>query len=340
MNLRSWDYHLPEDLIAQRPLDNREDSRLLVLDRETGRIRHERFADCLQYFRPGDLLVLNDTRVTARRLHGNRASGGPAEFLVLGRLKEDFEALARPAKRLRVGDELALESGLHATILENLGGGRKRIRLDHPSADPAQVLATAGQIPLPPYIREKLSEEARYQTVFAATPGSAAAPTAALHFTHRILAEFRAKGVNVGFVTLDVGIDTFRPVLAENPLDHEIHGEICQVSPQLANDVNNRSGRVFAVGTTTVRTLETFVGQSGRLEPGRRLSKLFITPGFEFQLVEGIFTNFHLPKTTMLLMIAAFAGDANLAEAYREAVENRYRFLSFGDSMLVLQERI
>ena len=335
MKLVEFDYDLPEELIAQRPLDDRSASRLLWLHRRDGLIEHRSFRDVTTILQEGDLLVLNDTRVTARRLLGHRKSGGKVEALVLREVGEFHEALTRPAKKLRPGEELEFQYGLKATVLEDCGAGLKRLKFDH-EGDLASALLAAGSVPLPPYVRRLLVDEERYQTVYSSAPGSAAAPTAGLHFTTDILATLESKGVQTARVSLDVGLDTFRPVAVEEIGHHVIHGERCTVHVETAEAVQRCKGRIVAVGTTTVRTLETFATGPREIGTGSQVSRLFITPGFQFKVVDGMFTNFHLPRTTMLFMVSAIAGRDRLMAAYDEAVRTKYRFLSFGDSMLVL----
>lgn len=327
MNL---DYDLPEDRIAQSPLADRAASKLLWLHRDSGRIEDRAFREVVQILQPGDLLVVNDTRVTAKRLLGQKASGGRVEALLLRDLGEGrFEALVRPAKRLRVGTPIFFDE-IRATVEVELPEGRRELRFE---TEPA--LERFGEVPLPPYIHARLADPERYQTVYGKRAGSAAAPTAGLHFTPAILADLQAGGVNVASVTLDVGLDTFRPISGE-PEGHEMHGETCEVPPETAEAIERAKGRIVAVGTTTVRTLESLATGRRQVEPGRRETRLFITPGFPFQVVDGMFTNFHMPRTTMLLMIGAMAGPEAIHSAYLHALASEYRFLSFGDSMLIL----
>jgi len=329
-SLSAFNYELPAELIAQEPLADRSASRLLYLHRDSGVVEHKAFSDVLELLRPGDLLVLNNTRVTARRLFGRKKTGGAVELLVLSRNSDgSYKALARPGKRLPPGVEVELDNGLSARIIEDLGNGRKRVCI-------GGDISRAGVVPLPPYIHSELRDEERYQTVYASAPGSAAAPTAGLHFTSSLLDNLQANGVDSVFVTLDVGLDTFRPVTAENLDQHQMHGETCTVPDSTVSAVANCKGRVIAVGTTSVRTLESFAIGKRRLKSGTMNTSLFIRPGFEFQVVDGMFTNFHMPRTTMLIMLAAFAGRENVMNAYEQAVRKRYRFLSFGDSMLIL----
>ncbi len=334
MRLEDLDYDLPEELIAQEPLADRAASRLLRLDRQTGEVEHLAFRDVPRLLAPGDLLVMNDTRVSALRLFGERPTGGRVELLLLREREDGWEALAKPARKLGPGERVSFGAGLESTVLGDLGEGRRLLRFTAPG-DVREALAALGETPLPPYVRTKIEDPERYQTVYASTPGSAAAPTAGLHFTEEVLAELEALGVRTARVTLDVGIDTFRPISADDPLAHRMHGERCRVPQATADAVADCEGRVIAVGTTSVRTLESMAVGPRQLVAGERDTDLYITPGFLFRVVDGMFTNFHMPRTTMLMMLAALAGHQALMDAYREAVERRYRFLSFGDSMFV-----
>ena len=339
MTLDDFDYHLPEELIAQHPLDDRAASRLLHLNPATGEIQHKAFRDCLDLLKEGDVLVVNNTRVTALRLFGTRIpSGGRVEALLLHPTGEpdSFLALCRPAKKLKVGDHVDFSHGLTGEVMRMGEEGRRTIRLSCETGSVEDALARVGETPLPPYIHARLADPERYQTVFAKSAGSAAAPTAGLHFTPEILGAIKAKGVRIAEVTLDVSIDTFRPVQSSNLDEHVMHGESCRISPEAAEIINLAKGRVIAVGTTAVRTLETMAVGPGLVGPGSSISKLFIRPGYDWQVVKGMFTNFHLPKTTMLLMISALADPELIKKSYQEAVFHRYRFLSFGDSMLIL----
>lgn len=336
MTLDAFDYHLPEELIAQEPLADRAGSRLLVLEKGSGRVRHQAFRDVVELLRPGDTLVMNDTRVTALRLMGHKTTGAEVEALLLNDAPEPFAfvALMRPGKRLQPGSRVEFAEGLVATVLNDLGEGRKTLQFD-PAPDFHEKLKTFGKVPLPPYIGKELHEPERYQTVYAQTGGSSAAPTAGLHFTQEILAALAEKGVDLAWVTLDVGLDTFRPVQVDNIADHKMHGERCAISEETAEKVNGSKGRVIAVGTTSVRTLETHAVGRKRVLAGEKISELFIYPGYEWKVVDAMFTNFHMPKTTMLLMLSALTGGEALMAAYAEAVRERYRFLSFGDSMFI-----
>ena len=334
--ISDYDYRLPDDLIAQEPLDDRSASRLLWLHRDTGVVEHRRFLDVRDILRPGDLLVANNTRVTAFRLHGYKPTGGQVEILALKNSAPlTYDCLARPGKRLSPGSQLEFEDGLTAQVVEELDHGLKRLKFNSAEALRSSTSA-AKTVPLPPYITRQLKDAERYQTVYSDAPGSAAAPTAGLHFTQTLLEALTASGVQIAWVNLEVGLDTFRPVQVEDPSEHPIHGEMCEVPAETVRAVAEANGRIIAVGTTSVRTLETFAIGSRRLEAGRRESRLFIRPGYEFKIVDGMFTNFHMPRTTMMMMISALAGTAPVMAAYRQAVEQKYRFLSFGDSMLIL----
>jgi S-adenosylmethionine:tRNA ribosyltransferase-isomerase len=335
LRLRDFLYDLPEELIAQAPLEDRAASRLLVLDRRTGEVHHRNFADVADILEPGDLLVMNDTRVSALRLFGHRASGGAVEALLVQDLGGgEFIALVRPAKKLKPGGSIAFDGGLEATVVADEGEGRRLLRFEQ--GDYEQRLHSVGRIPLPPYIKGEIEDPERYQTVYARSAGSAASPTAGLHFTSGLLERLRDNGVDTATVTLDVSLDTFRPIQTDDVEHHAMHGERCSVPEETAKKVAECKGRVVAVGTTTVRTLESFAVAHRTLDHGSQLSRLFIKPGYEFKAVDAMFTNFHLPGTTMMLLVSALAGRQSVLRAYSQAVEDRYRFLSFGDSMLVL----
>lgn len=336
MKLSDFDYNLPEERIAQEPLSERDASRLLVLDKSSGAIEHTSFRKIGDYLLQGDLLVLNDTRVTALKLVVEKQTGAKVELLYLKRINGNaFEALAKPAKRLRIGDTVIF-ANMQGEVVEITAYGGRIIRFnDEEKLD--EALATNGIVPLPPYIHKRLDDSERYQTVFASHPGSAAAPTAGLHFTNELLSSLRANGVSVATITLDVSIDTFRPVRVDDVSDHKIHGETYEITEEAAEQINSASGRIIAVGTTTVRTLESAVIGKRRVRPGQGTASLFIKPGFQFQVVGAMLTNFHLPKTTMLLMVSAMAGRSSLFNAYSDAIAKEYRFLSFGDSMLIIE---
>ena len=327
--LSNYDYHLPDELIAQVPLDDRASARLLHLDRRTGEVGHQQFRDILKILQPGDTLVVNNTRVSAVRLFGQRPSGGQVEALLLQAISPgEYEALMRPGKRLKPGSEIHF-GALTGTITGDLTDGRKSIRIDGRPED-------VGEVPLPPYIHEQLANPERYQTVYADPIGSAAAPTAGLHFTPEILSQLEAMGVRIAKVTLHVSIDTFRPIQTDVLDDHVMHGEWCKILPEAAALINSAPGRIIAVGTTSVRTLESMAIGPRQVKSGIEVTKIFIRPGYKFRVTDGMFTNFHLPKTSMLAMISAMASIESVFRAYDEAIKQRYRFLSFGDSMLIL----
>lgn len=345
--MSDFDYDLPEELIAQVPLKDRTASRMLVLDRRTGEITHSTFRRLADHLAPGDLLVFNDSRVIPARLQVQRPSGGSGELLLLQRddARGTWAALGRPARRLRAGEKvMVLPSGEgvvepgEATV-----EGRDDAGLLHVTLDPEVEanLDAYGAVPLPPYITTALRDRERYQTVFSHDPGSAAAPTAGLHFTSDELDSLRASGVEIAFVTLHVGLDTFRPVSAEFAEDHQIHSEWCLVPETTARAIEactSRGGRVIAVGTTSARTLETLGRQraAGHTGAFSGATDIYITPGYEWTIVDGLFTNFHLPKSTLMLMVSALAGRDNIMRAYGEAIAERYRFYSFGDAMLII----
>ena len=333
LRLSDFDYDLPETAIAQNPAEPRDSSRLLVLDSDT--IEHRHFSDLAEYLEPGDLLVLNNTRVTARRLIGTRPSGGKVEALLLRDLGGgEYEALVKPAKKLQVGSGISFDE-LSAQVVAEGEDGIRTIKFQNQPLD----LSDRGTVPLPPYIHSTNAPDERYQTIYAESAGSSAAPTAGLHFTDEVFASVRAKGVQIAFVTLDVGIDTFRPVQTDNFEDHKMHGERYFVPLRTSDAVAKAKGRIIAVGTTTVRALETAAIAQRTLKAGEGCSSIFITPGYTFKVVDALLTNFHMPKTTMLLLVSAFCGRNRLMEAYQSALIEKYRFLSFGDTMLVLNRR-
>ena len=337
MKTSDFDYSLPESSIAQTPAEPRDSSRLLVLHRDTGEIEHRIFRDVSDYLGPGDLLVLNQTRVIPARIYARKETGGRVEILLLRRRDElTWEALVG-GKGLRVGKTIKVENGPRAEIIENLDGSERLIKFSEP-IEP--YFSKVGNVPLPPYIHERLSDPERYQTVYAREPGSAAAPTAGLHFTSRLLEELQVKGVKIAFVTLHVGLDTFAPVTEDDPRAHKIHTEWCELSVQTADAINetrDRGGRVIAVGTTSVRTLESVANVAqGAIPPYVGPTSLFIFPGYQFRVVDAMITNFHLPKSTLLMLVSAFAGREKILETYEIAIQEGYRFYSFGDAMLIL----
>ncbi len=335
MNTSEFDYDLPPGLIAQTPLPDRAASRLMHVSLQSGQIAHRTFRDITSLLMPGDLLVYNDTRVTARRLLGRKTSGAAAELLLLRQVGPNlFQCLAKPGRRLQNGAVVEFPEGLVAQV-ESVQEEFRMVSFLAPS-NWQQVLDRVGLVPLPPYITTSLSDSERYQTVFADTPGSAAAPTAGLHFTQDLLESLRQTGVQTARVTLEVSLDTFRPMSVQDTGDHVMHGERCRVSPETAEAVNSAKGRVIGVGTTSVRTLESFATAPRRIGSGEKVTTVFIQPGHRFQAIDGMFTNFHMPRTTMMLMISALAGTQTIKTAYDSAVKEGYRFLSFGDSMLLL----
>jgi S-adenosylmethionine:tRNA ribosyltransferase-isomerase len=338
VRLSDYDYHLPDDLIAQTPLPDRAASRLLHLNRTSGEVQHRQFREVADLLQPGDVLVMNNTRVNAWRFLGQKESGAKIEILALREVEPCvFECLVKPAKRMKPGISVRINDLLTA---EMVGGGEDRptrfVRFTSRVDQLHEEMAKAGNVPLPPYITESLDDAERYQTVIASQAGSAAAPTAGLHFTPEILQQLKAKGIRLAEVTLHVGIDTFRPIQVDDVTEHQMHGEVCEILPAAAAVINLATGRIVAVGTTAVRTLETFASGPRTVAVGRRTSTLFLRPGSEFQVIDGMFTNFHLPKTTMLLMISALTSRERILNAYDHAVSEKYRFLSFGDSMLIL----
>lgn len=338
--LRSdYAFHLPGELIAQHPLDRRDDSRLLCLDRRDGALSHRRFRDLPGLLRPGDVLVMNDSRVMPSRLLGRReGTGGAAELLLLEQKGKDlWETLARPGKKLRPGARVVFGEGLlTGEIVDTLEGGNRLVSFFYEGDSFFAVLDRIGQMPLPPYITEALEDRERYQTVYSRELGSAAAPTAGLHFTPELLEELRGRGVQTGFITLHVGLGTFRPVKADNITDHHMHLEhytVPEETAQMVNAAKAEGRRVIAVGTTSCRTLES--AWTDRLVPGPNSTGIFIYPGYRFKVLDGLITNFHLPESTLIMLVSAFAGYESTMNAYREAVQERYRFFSFGDSMFI-----
>ena len=341
MNIEEFDYDLPESLIAQTPLKHRDQSRLLVMGRESGKTTHQHFADVIDYFKEGDTLVLNDTRVMPARLFGiKEETGAKVEMLMLTHIEDnDWEVLLKPAKRIKVGQRLSFGDGkIVAECIEELDQGGRIMRL-HYEGILQERLDELGEMPLPPYIKERLDDPDRYQTVYAKESGSAAAPTAGLHFTDELLEAIRAKGIRIVFITLHVGLGTFRPVSVENIDDHEMHSEYYQISEdtaQLLNETRREGGRIISVGTTTTRTLETVRSQHDQFVATSGWTDIFIYPGYELKAIDGLITNFHLPKSTLVMLVSAFSTRENVLNAYREAVERQYRFFSFGDAMLII----
>lgn len=340
MKTSDFMYDLPERLIAQTPLAQRDGSRLLVLDKISGKTEHRHFYNLPEYLHPGDCLVLNDSRVIPARLIGMRPTGGTIEVVLLRDLGDKrWECLVRPGRKMRLGHRVIFGDGELTGRVEDVAEDGNRIILFEYEGIFLEILERLGQMPLPPYIKEQLEDPERYQTVYSRHPGSAAAPTAGLHFTEGLLHDIRAMGVGVQFVTLHVGLGTFRPVKAENIEDHEMHAEYCSVPEETARAVNAThaaGGRVIAVGTTSCRTLESFTGADGRLLPKSGWTNIFIYPGYRFKCLDGLITNFHLPGSTLLMLVSALAGREHIMEAYRQAIEREYRFFSFGDAMLIV----
>ena len=339
MKLSDFDYHLPEELIAQHPCEPRDRSRLLVLDRQNGSMVHQCFSQLLTYLRPGDTLVFNDTRVIPARLIGAREhTGGKVEVFLLSQLQDDeWEVLVKPGKKALPGAIITFGDELKAEILDATDFGGRRVRFTYQGVF-NEILDRLGETPLPPYITAKLADKERYQTVYARERGSAAAPTAGLHFTPELMTALTAGGVNLAFVTLHVGLGTFRPVKEEIITNHVMHREYYSISSETAQIVNRTKqagGRVIAVGTTSVRALET-AGAHGQLQSGTGWTEIFIYPGYQYRLVDGLVTNFHLPKSSLLMLVSAFSNREMIFSAYQEAVQENYRFFSFGDAMLIL----
>lgn len=342
MNIEDFDFNLPEELIAQTPLKDRSASRLLVLNREAKTIEHNRFTAIKKYLRKGDCLVLNDTRVLPARLYGvKKDTGAKIEILLLHQEEEDnWEVLVKPAKKIRQGTEIVFGDGkLHAVCTAEKEHGGRVLRFTYNGIF-YEVLDELGEMPLPPYIKEQLPEKERYQTVFAREEGSAAAPTAGLHFTEKLLDEIREMGVHLAFITLHVGLGTFRPVSADSIEEHEMHAEfyhMSQETAELLTEVRENNGRIISVGTTSTRTLETIARDNdGAFQASSGWTDIFIYPPYQFQAIDGLITNFHLPKSTLLMLVSALADRESILKAYNEAVKEKYRFFSFGDAMLII----
>ena len=341
MNTADFDFHLPEELIAQTPLEKRDASRLLVVDRSSGEFSDQHFDSIIDQLQPGDALVMNNTRVLPARLYGEKpGTGGHVELLLLKNIEGDhWEVLAKPAKRLKVGAQVSFGDGrLTATVVDELEHGGRIVRFDYQGIF-LEVLESLGEMPLPPYIHEKLADRERYQTVYAKENGSAAAPTAGLHFTKELLAQIEAKGVKLVYLTLHVGLGTFRPVSVDNLDDHEMHSEFYTLSEEAAStlrEVKANGHRVIAVGTTSIRTLETIGNKfKGDIQADSGWTNIFIKPGYQWQIVDAFSTNFHLPKSTLVMLVSAFAGRDLTLKAYEHAIAERYRFFSFGDAMFI-----
>jgi S-adenosylmethionine:tRNA ribosyltransferase-isomerase len=341
LKVEDFDFHLPEELIAQTPLEKRSESRLMAIDRESGSLQHKKFKDIVDFLKEGDCLVLNDTRVLPARLFGvKEETGAKIEVLLLKQEEGDnWETLVKPAKRVKKGTRISFGEGkLTAVCTEEKEQGGRVLEF-HYEGIFYEVLDELGEMPLPPYISEKLDDQDRYQTVFARERGSAAAPTAGLHFTEELLNEIRKKGVHVAFITLHVGLGTFRPVSVDSIEEHDMHSEFYQITEgtaRLLNEVKENGGRIITVGTTSTRTLETIASKHGKFVEESGWTDIFIYPGYKFKAIDGLITNFHLPKSTLIMLVSAFTSRDIILNAYNTAVEEQYRFFSFGDSMLIL----
>ena len=339
MNVSDFNYDLPEELIAQVPIKKRDESRLMVLDREKQTIEHKTFKDIIEYLEPGDCLVRNNTKVIPARIYGKKETGANVEFLLLNNIEGDiWETIVRPGNKLHVGTKVIFGDGiLKAEILDIMPGGTRKVKFEYTGIF-NEILDKIGLMPLPPYIHEELKEKDRYQTVYAKYNGSAAAPTAGLHFTEELLREIEAKGIKIANVTLHVGIGTFRPVKEEKVEDHEMHSEhfyIKQEDVDKINETKKQGKRVIAVGTTSCRVLETIADENGMVKEIEGDTQIFIYPGYKFKCLDGLITNFHLPQSTLLMLVSALAGKDFILKAYNEAVKEKYRFFSFGDAMFI-----
>ncbi|NBG88920.1 tRNA preQ1(34) S-adenosylmethionine ribosyltransferase-isomerase QueA [Isachenkonia alkalipeptolytica] len=340
MRTEEFNFDLPENLIAQSPIEKRDDSRMLTVDRVSGEIEHKRFYEISEMLEKGDTLVLNDTKVIPARLYGKKkATGGKVELLLVAEEKEKtWLVMARPAKKLKVGTTVIFNEGLlEGTVTEEREEGLRLINFQY-TGDFYAVLDQLGEMPLPPYIGKTLQNPDRYQTIYSKNLGSVAAPTAGLHFTEEVIEELENKGINIVYITLHVGLGTFKPVEAENILDHKMHAEFYHITSEVAEIINktrNQGNRVIAVGTTSCRTLESIAGKEGKVEAGNGWTDIFIYPGYRFRGIDGLITNFHLPKSTLIMLVSAFAGRENTMNAYKEAIEQKYRFYSFGDAMFI-----
>ncbi len=339
MNVSEFNYDLPEELIAQTPLAKRDESRLMILDRKIQTIEHKIFKNIIDYLEPGDCLVRNNTKVIPARIYGQKETGAKVEFLLLNNLEGDiWESIVRPGNKLHVGTKVIFGEGiLQAEILEIMPGGTRKVKFSYDGIF-NEILDQIGLMPLPPYIHEELKEKNRYQTVYAKYNGSAAAPTAGLHFTPELLKQIEQKGVKIANVTLHVGIGTFRPVKEEKVENHEMHTEHYYIKPEDANIINEtkeQGKRVIAVGTTSCRVLETVADETGRVKEAEGDTQIFIYPGYQYKCLDGLITNFHLPQSTLLMLVSALAGKEFVLKAYQEAVKEKYRFFSFGDAMFI-----
>lgn len=339
MRVEEFNYELPEELIAQTPIEKRDESRLMVLDREKQTIEHKTFKDIIHYLEPGDCLVRNNTKVIPARLYGEKTTGAKIEFLLLNRIQGDiWECIVRPGHKLKPGTEVTFGGGiLKATILNVMEGGTRKVHFQYEGIF-NEILDKIGLMPLPPYIHESLKEKDRYQTVYAKYEGSAAAPTAGLHFTEELLEQIKNKGIEIANVTLHVGIGTFRPVKVENVEEHHMHSEHFYIQQEDCDKINKAKEaghKVIAVGTTSCRVLETIADEKGIVKPTEGDTQIFIYPGYSFKCLDGLITNFHLPQSTLLMLVSALAGKDYIMRAYNEAVKAKYRFFSFGDAMFI-----
>lgn len=339
MNVSDFYYDLPEELIAQTPIEKRDESRLMVLNRKDQSIEHKQFKDIIDYLEPGDCLVRNNTKVIPARLYGKKATGAKIEFLLLNQIEGDiWESIVRPGHKLKPGTEVEFGDGLlKATVLDIMPGGTRKVEFKYEGIF-NEILDKIGLMPLPPYIHESLKDKDRYQTVYARYEGSAAAPTAGLHFTPELFEKLKQKGVEVANVTLHVGIGTFRPVKVENVEEHHMHSEHYYIKQEDVDKINNakKNGkRVIAIGTTSCRVLETIADEKGKVKPTEGDTQIFIYPGYKFKCLDGLITNFHLPESTLIMLVSALAGKEYIMKAYNEAVKERYRFFSFGDAMFI-----
>lgn len=340
MQVSEFDYNLPEELIAQVPIEKRDESRLMVLDRKMEKIEHKTFKDIIDYLEPGDCLVRNNTKVIPARIYGKKETGAKVEFLLLKNIEGDiWETIVRPGNKLHSGAKVIFGEGLlKAEVIETMSGGTRKVKFEYDGIF-NEILDRIGLMPLPPYIHKSLKERDRYQTVYAKYEGSAAAPTAGLHFTSELLKKIEEKGIKIANVTLHVGIGTFRPVKEENVEDHDMHSEHFYIKEEDARKINetkNNGGRVIAVGTTSCRVLETIANENGLVKETEGDTKIFIYPGYKFKCLDGLITNFHLPQSTLLMLVSALAGKEYILKAYNEAVKEKYRFFSFGDAMFIV----
>ena len=339
MKVSDFNYELPEELIAQTPIEKRDSSRLMVLNKEKQTIEHKVFSDIIEYLKEGDCLVINNTKVIPARLYGKKETGANIEFLLLNRIEGDtWEVMVRPGRKLQIGTKVIFGDGiLEAEILEMIEGGNRKVQFKYKGIF-NEILDQIGMMPLPPYIKERLEKKERYQTVYAKYEGSAAAPTAGLHFTEELLKKIEEKGVNIAKVTLHVGIGTFRPVKVENIEDHKMHSEHFYIKQEDVEKINNakKAGkRIISVGTTSCRVLETVADENGMLKETEGDTSIFIYPGYRFKCIDALITNFHLPESTLIMLVSTFAGREYIMNAYNEAVKEKYRFFSFGDAMFI-----